>query len=606
MQAGLASLAFSRQDAPKFKVTAPLLSGLPLRARVEQLVGQLERSAPGDLDARRSMASELRALRTLYRSNSAQFSPDLLDMLRNVSVALARAPEQSVLERVLKETFGYDAFRPGQLPIIESVLNGGDCVGVMPTGAGKSLTYQLPARVLGRLTLVISPLIALMKDQVDALNQLGFAATFLNSSLELDERRDRIQRLRRGEYEIVYAAPEGLEASVGRVLADLDIGLVAVDEAHCISQWGHDFRPAYRNLLALKQRLGRAPILALTATATPQVTLDIVEQLGMRSPHIFRGSFFRKNLRITALPKGDLPRSTKVAIREFVATRRGQAGIIYCLSRRSTEAMAEELLSAGLNAAHYHAGMEPGERARVQDAFREDRIDVVVATIAFGMGIDKPDVRFVVHHDLPRSIEGYYQEIGRAGRDGQPSDCVLFYSWADVMAYERMQGDDAEAQARLSAQTREVFRLTEAEGCRHQNLVGYFEQRIEPCADACDRCADTSVRRVVERSGRRGVKKERAAQAEVRGGPASAPPPGNAAESNGIDADLFARLKQVRRRLAEELHVPAYVVFSDATLLEMAARKPASEAELLTVSGVGLTKLSRYGEHFLDVLRSAT
>jgi ATP-dependent DNA helicase RecQ len=582
-------------------VTAPLLSVLPLRGRVEQLVERLRATDAGDLAARRNMAEELRALRTLYRSNSGEFSTDLVDMLKQVSAALARAPERPVLERVLKETFGYDAFRPGQLPIIESVLNGSDCVGVMPTGAGKSLTYQLPARVLGRLTLVISPLIALMKDQVDSLNQLGFSATFLNSSIEPDERRDRVQRLRRGEYEIVYAAPEGLEASVGRVISDLDIGLVAVDEAHCISQWGHDFRPAYRNLHALKQRLGRAPMLALTATATPEVTLDIVEQLGMRTPHIFRGSFFRKNLRITAMAKGDLPASTKVAIREFVATRRGQAGIVYCLSRKSTEAMAEELLSSGLNAAHYHAGMEQGERARVQDAFREGRVDVVVATIAFGMGIDKPDVRFVVHHDLPRSIEGYYQEIGRAGRDGMPSDCVLFYSWADVMAYERMtsQGDDAESQARLSAQARDVFRLAEADGCRHQNLVGYFQQQIEACNESCDRCTDTSVKRVVERRPRRGAKRDRDRDRAVT-------PSEPRAEVEGPDAELFARLKQVRRRLAEELHVPAYVVFPDATLLEMAARKPASEAELLTVSGVGLTKLARYGEHFLDVLRGAS
>jgi ATP-dependent DNA helicase RecQ len=582
-------------------LTASSLSGerhLALRARIERLLERQSTADPGDLSLRRDLSGELRALRTLYRSNSEAFSADLVTMLKQVSVALSRAPERPALERVLKETFGYDAFRPGQLPIIESVLNGSDCVGVMPTGAGKSLTYQLPARVLGRLTLVISPLIALMKDQVDALNQLGFSATFLNSSLELEERRERVQRLRRGEFEIVYAAPEGLEASVGRAIADLDIGLVAVDEAHCISQWGHDFRPAYRNLAALKQRLRRAPILALTATATPEVTLDIVEQLGMREPRIFRGSFFRKNLRISAVPKGDVPVSTRVAIREFVATRRGQSGIVYCLSRRATEAMSQELLGAGINAAHYHAGMEAAERARVQDGFREGRIDVVVATIAFGMGIDKPDVRFVVHHDLPRSIEGYYQEIGRAGRDGLVSDCVLFYSWADVMAYERMtsQGEDPNAHERLSAQAREVFRLASADGCRHQNIVGYFEQRIDPCGEVCDRCADTVVRRIVERRPRRGARRERVerverAEREIR------------AEPVGSDAELFQRLKQLRRSLADELRVPAYVVFSDATLLEMAARRPSSEAELLTVSGVGLTKLARFGARFLSVLR---
>jgi ATP-dependent DNA helicase RecQ len=569
-----------------------------LGARIERLVERQAAADPADLSTRRELAADLQALRTLYRSNSGAFSPELVSMLKQVSAALSRAPEVPVLERVLKETFGYDAFRPGQLPIIESVLNGSDCVGVMPTGAGKSLTYQLPARVLGRLTLVISPLIALMKDQVDALNQLGFSATFLNSSLEPEQRRDRVQRLRRGEYEIVYAAPEGLEASVGRAIADLDIGLVAVDEAHCISQWGHDFRPAYRNLAALKQRLGRAPILALTATATPEVTLDIVEQLGMREPRIFRGSFFRKNLRISAVAKGDVPVSTRVAIREFVGTRRGQSGIVYCLSRRATEAMSQELLSAGINAAHYHAGMEAAERARVQDGFRDGRIDVVVATIAFGMGIDKPDVRFVVHHDLPRSIEGYYQEIGRAGRDGLVSDCVLFYSWADVMAYERMtsQGEDPDAHERLSAQSREVFRLAGADGCRHQNIVGYFEQRIDPCGEACDRCADTAVRRIVERRPRRGARRERGerierVEREVRADPV------------GADAELFLRLKQLRRSLADELRVPAYVVFSDATLLEMAARRPSSEAELLAVSGVGLTKLARFGERFLRLLR---
>ena len=568
-------------------------SAAVITQRVEQLLLQSASLSSAAVAVRQAVDAELRALRREYKRNSSVFSPELVGMLKSVASSLQGPLEPRALTRVLKETFGYESFRPGQHAIIDSVLRGKDCVGIMPTGAGKSLTFQLPTRVLGRPTLVISPLIALMKDQVDGVTELGFRATYLNSSLSQDERRERLAKLRRGEYELVYAAPEGLDSYTGRAILELDLGLIAVDEAHCISQWGHDFRPAYRNLQGLKRRFPSTPVLALTATATPEVSKDIVEQLGMRQPDVFRGSFMRPNLHISAIAKGDLPQSTRHAIAALVASRRGESGIVYCFSRKSTEAMAEHLRKAGLSASHYHAGMDSAERSRVQDKFRDGSLDVVVATTAFGMGIDKPDVRFVLHHDLPRSIEGYYQEIGRAGRDGLPSDCVLFYSFADVKAYDRIaeQSEDADAGARLSAQARETLRLVENEGCRHQNIVGYFSESVAACGNACDRCGQTGIRSVVEKRRPRG--KKAVAEAAAQAAP----------QRYDVDGDLLTQLKQVRREIASELKVPAYVVFTDATLLAMAERRPQTDAELLSVSGVGLRKLERYGERFLALLR---
>ncbi len=575
------------------------MSGDPsgLESEVSELHEEARRG--GATEQRRThVAERLSELRQLYRRNPSAFSTEVLGMLREIAGAVAikgeggsnAAPAQPP-EEVLKDVFGYDRFRPGQREIIDAVLSGQDCVGVMPTGSGKSLTYQVPAIALGRFALVVSPLIALMKDQVDALSEAGVPSTFLNSTLSFDERRERLSEIAAGKHRLVYVAPEGLEASVGRLLQEVRPSLIAIDEAHCISEWGHDFRPAYRNLSSLKRRFGNVPMLALTATATPQVTRDIVQQLGMRAPKLFRGSFFRKNLRLSSFQKGDsLGRTTREAIASLVQSRPGESGIVYCLSRKSTEETADYLKGQGCKAICYHAGLAPEQRAKAQDAFRNDDVDVVVATIAFGMGIDKSNVRYVIHRDLPKSVEGYYQEIGRAGRDGAPSDCILFYSWSEVVAYDRFADgteDDAAAD-RLRSQAREMFRFAEASRCRHQLLAEYFGESMEKCGESCDVCRGKPALPPKLRRSRRGAD-------------TSPRPPSISAES--VDDELLRLLKSLRLHLARENGVPAYLIFNDATLLEMAARKPRSETELLQVPGVGPAKLEKYGAQFLKMFK---
>ncbi len=395
------------------------------------------------------------------------------------------------MQDALKKYFGFENFRPLQREIIEAVLAKNDVFALMPTGAGKSLCFQLPAVLLPGITLVISPLIALMKDQVDALNASGIPATFLNSSLDAHERQRRVEGLRNGKYKLLYVAPERFPVP-GFIdfLSRLNVSLCVVDEAHCISEWGHDFRADYRNLHLLRDRFSSAPIMAVTATATDRVQTDILEQLHLRSDtKLFRASFDRKNLTYQVWPK----RAAMAQLTGYLERRKGESGIVYCLSRETTERVAQSLKAHGHNALPYHAGMEKEQRTHTQELFDRDKVDIICATIAFGMGIDKPNIRFVFHYDIPKSIPSYYQETGRAGRDSLPSDCITFYNNGDRQKYLKFF-DEKPPEERLRAieELDRLVDLMETRECRRKALLRYFgEEYSKNNCGTCDNCLST-------------------------------------------------------------------------------------------------------------------
>jgi len=594
------------------------------------------------------------------------------------------------LTGLLKRFFGYESFRPLQEEVMRQALSGKDTFVLMPTGGGKSLCYQLPAMAKGGLTVVVSPLIALMKDQVDALEEIGVPATYLNSTLSAAESRERLAKLYQGNYRLLYVAPERL--MLPEMLARLDEwqpGLIAIDEAHCISDWGHDFRPEYRQIATLRGRFPETPVMALTATATDRVREDIVSQLHLRTPSRFVASFNRGNLTYRVIARSQ-PFNQ---ILDVVKRHDGESGIIYCASRNATERLANRLSEQGLRCSAYHAGLDAKTRSKNQEAFIRDEIQIVCATIAFGMGIDKPDVRFVIHHDLPKNIEGYYQETGRAGRDGLPAECVLLFNASDVAKqFGFIEEKNDEQEQRVARELlQQMVHYAETRECRRRTLLAYFSETFddENCG-GCDNCLDPKetidgtvaaqkflacLYRIRERCGFgfglnhvvevltganteairkwghdqistygigdefgrgewKAVGRElmRLGLAQLTSGrmsvieltqagrdwlgskepieltrPTLAKPKSSTARfrrdrAGEIQCDevLFQQLREQRMELASKRGLPAYMIFGDVALREMARDCPTTPEAFSLISGVGEKKQAEYGEQFIS------
>jgi ATP-dependent DNA helicase RecQ len=587
---------------------------------------------------------------------------------------------------ILKDTFGYDTFRPLQQEVIENILAHRDTLAVMPTGGGKSLCYQIPSLMLDGLTVVISPLIALMKDQVEQLRAYGVPAVFLNSSLSAQEYQENMEYVQRGEVKLLYVAPETLlTPRIIALLSTLKVDCLTIDEAHCISEWGHDFRPEYRKIIEVRKRFPDAVCLALTATATTRVRQDIRTTLKFSNTNEFVASFNRENLYIEVQPKRDADVQTIKLLQRY----KDQSGIIYCFSRKQVDELSAYLVSKGYSARPYHAGLEDAERRRNQEAFIRDDVQIIVATIAFGMGINKPNVRFVIHYDLPKSIEGYYQEIGRAGRDGLPAHCLLLYSYADVAKLNYFIEQKTGEEQRVAMQhLNAIVRYAEDElTCRRKPLLNYFgESYSADNCSTCDNCTSTPttltditipaqkflscVKRVDEKFGAGhiadillGSKNEKVLRWEhdklsthgigtemnrkqwmhlarqlvqmgylqqegefhtlsltakaleslkkrqpIFGVVQEAAERVKKSKGKKIEIEynnaLFAILRQKRKEMADEAKIPPYVIFSDKTLIEMAAYYPQSSESVLNISGVGQAKAEKYGEAFLSVIKT--
>ena len=519
--------------------------------------------------------------------------------------------------------FGYTSFRPGQDRMVDAILAGRDALGVMPTGAGKSICYQVPALMLPGITFVVSPLLSLMEDQTRALLAAGARPSYLNSSLTPAQQNTVLKRAREGRYQLMYVAPERLLeprflafAQEAAGSAGIGVPLVAIDEAHCVSQWGQDFRPAYLQIREFIDSLPQRPIVAaFTATATERVRADIQQMLGLQNPATVVTGFDRKNLYFGCEEMGDKAKAAWV--RGYVIAHSSESGIVYCSTRKTVDALAGELAEAlgpsGIRVGRYHAGMGNDARRQSQRAFIDDDIQVMVATNAFGMGIDKPNVRFVIHYNMPKDLESYYQEAGRAGRDGQPARCTLLYSGTDVRTIRFFIDKEREADNGLPADVKaEAARKAEerlkymtfystTQHCLRGFLLQYFGEAAPQKCGNCSCClaAEQEAQLQVEYARRRAAQSADRLEKPRRAKPAAA---GSLSEA---DEKLLNALYAVRKRLAGKQNLPAFMVFNDATLREMAEKKPMSIDELLNISGVGEKKAARYGNAFLRVIEDA-